>query len=74
MGWETIAAIAAVAGAGTGIYSATKRPNVPKSSPPPVPVEGGDEPEARKVKKYRSAAQMFRDEDLRLGAGGKLGM
>lgn len=63
-----------IVGAGVGIYGAVNKPKIPKMGPPPVPVEGGTEAETKKVRKYRSAAQLFRDEDLRLGAGGQLGM
>jgi hypothetical protein len=49
-------------------------PTEPKTpGAPPAPVDGVEDT-AKKVKKYRSPAQVFGDEDLRLGMGGKLGL
>jgi hypothetical protein len=39
----------------------------------PIPVTPGEEL-TKSRKKYRPAAQVFKDEDLRLGAAGKLGL
>ncbi len=70
------AAIAsAAAGVGSAAYTMT-RPSPkapPKPGAPPTPVEGGPET-GKKRKAYRPAAQLFKDEDLRLGAAGKLGL
>jgi hypothetical protein len=69
--------IAAVGSAGAGIYGATqaaKKPPTPKTpGATPAPVTGETDLPA-KVKKYRPATQMFKDEDLRLGGAGKLGL
>jgi len=48
----------------------------PKPKPieaPPTPIEAGEET-AKKRRQYRPAAQVFKDEDLRLGMSGKLGL
>jgi hypothetical protein len=67
-------AISSIAGAGVGISQALKKPPKPKPvSPPPTP-DNAVGVEGKKIKKYRPAAQLFRDEELRLGVGGKLGM
>jgi hypothetical protein len=56
---------------GMGLFDSPPKP--PKPSPAPIMTEGG--PETRKKRrKYPAAAQVFKDEDLRLGAAGKLGM
>jgi len=71
--WAMIAS--AAVGAGTAIYGATRKsPGAPAPGAPPAPVEGGPETLAKKRKAYRPASQLFRDEDLRLGAAGKLGL
>jgi hypothetical protein len=73
MGWE-VAGLALSAAA--GIYGATqagKRPNPKTPGATPAPVTGETDLPA-KVKKYRPATQMFKDEDLRLGGAGKLGL
>lgn len=56
---------------GSALFGETPTPPTP--GPPPVPVEGGPE-QRKKQRKYREPAQVFKDEDLRLGAAGKLGM
>jgi hypothetical protein len=74
MGWEIAVALIG-AGASVGAAAAAPKPPKPpdKPGPPPAPAEEG--PEAgKKVKKYKSPAQLFKDEDLRLGGAGKLGM
>lgn len=72
MGFE---AIAIAAGLGALGYSAMskKTPNPKPTGAPPTPIEAGEET-AKKRKQYRPAAQVFRDEDLRLGMSGKLGL
>lgn len=68
-----------IAGLAMGGYSAYKAATAKAPSPqtpgaPPAAVEGGYDPGVgKKTRKYRPAAQMFRDEDLRLGVAGKLG-
>jgi hypothetical protein len=71
----TIALIAGTVGAGASVYAASqnKPPSVKTPGAPPAPVEGGVET-GKKIRKYRPAAQLFRDEDLRLGGAGKLGL
>jgi hypothetical protein len=74
MGLDPIS-IALMAGAGAGLYSMSqkKAPKSPTPGAPPIPVTPGEEiTKARK--KYRPAAQVFKDEDLRLGSAGKLGL
>ena len=71
MGFELLAA---GLGAAATIYSATRKSPTPRISPAPVPQEGGPESMAKKRRAYRPAAQLFRDEDLRLGPAGKLGL
>jgi hypothetical protein len=41
--------------------------------PPVVPKSQAEEPTVKKGRKYRPSAQIFADEDLRLGAAGRLG-
>ncbi len=68
------ATIGLLVGLGGTAYSMTRKtPPMPKPGPPPTLQEG--EPLAKKKpRKYRPAAQVFRDEDLRLGPAAKLGM
>lgn len=60
-------------GLGLAAYSMTRKPPpVPKPGPPPTMQEG--EPTTKhKPRKYRPAAQVFSDEDMRLGPVGQLG-
>jgi hypothetical protein len=74
MGLETITAGLMLGGLGLGVAQAMKKPPKPKPvSPSPTP-DSGIGVEGKKVRKYRPAAQLFRDEELRLGVGGKLGI
>lgn len=72
---ELVAAIAAVAGAGAAIYGATQnKPPKPKvAGAPPTAVDTTQDAQ-KKRRQYRSATQMFPDQDLRLGSAGRLGL
>jgi hypothetical protein len=50
-----------------------KGKNVSTPGVPASPVSGDDKT-GKKRKMYRPAAQLFKDDDLRLGSAGKLGM
>jgi len=68
------ALIAGGLGAGATVASMGKKaPTVKTPGAPPVPVDAG-EGASKKRRVYRPAAQLFEDQDLRLGIGGKLGM
>ena len=56
-----------------GLMDVGKGKNVPTPGVPASPVSGDDKT-GKKRKMYRSAAQLFKDDDLRLGSAGKLGM
>ena len=73
MGFELLAAGIGAAATIYGATQARKKPGAPSPGAPPVPVDGGPDA-AKKRKAYRPAAQLFRDEDLRLGVAGKLGL
>jgi len=66
-----------LAGLGFSAYSGYKasrqKPKSPPVSPPAVPQSGEEAEQKTKVRKYRPAAQLFSDEELRLGRGGRLG-
>ena len=74
MGFDpvTIGLIVGMGYMGYQASQASKTPSPKTPGAPPAPVEGGAS-EGKKVRKYRPAAQMFRDEDLRLGVAGRLG-
>lgn len=66
-----------IAMAGASAYAASEqRKSAPKPKTPGAPAAPVDSAEetAKKRKAYRPAAQMFQNEDLRLGAAGKLGL
>ena len=72
----TIGLLASAAiGAGASVYSASqnKVPNPKTPGAPPAPVTGETDV-GKKRKAYKAPAQLFKDEDLRLGAAGKLGL
>jgi len=73
MGLETLAYMAIIGGAGYSAYTASqqKAPEAITPSPPATePKDMGRKP----AKKYpRGPAQLFSDDDLRLGVAGKLG-
>ena len=69
----SIGLLAASIGGGVYVASQNKSPRPKTPGPPPAPVTGETDA-AKKVKKYRPAAQLFKDEDLRLGSAGKLGL
>lgn len=74
MGIEAIALGAlAATGVGTSIAGMMNKPKPPTPGAPPTPQTGGEET-GKKRKAYRPAAQLFKDEDLRLGTAGKLGL
>ena len=71
---ETVAYALMAAGS---IYAATNQPKPPKPKTPgapPTAAEGLDETAKKRRRKMPPAAQMFKDEDLRLGTSGKLGL
>lgn len=75
MGLEAVTAGLLAGSLGLGIYSATKKPKAAAPTGlPPAPIDGTLDASGKKRKAYRPAAQVFQDEDLRLGAAGKLGM
>jgi hypothetical protein len=53
------------------LFGKTKDPPTPGVPASPV---SGDDKTGKKRKMYRPAAQLFKDDDLRLGSAGKLGM
>ena len=59
------------------LYAGARYDELPRSLGarfvPAAPVDGVENT-AKKIRKYRPAAQVFQDEDLRLGMGGKLGL
>ena len=63
---------------GKGVAEAVYGPEAAKPTPPPPQptfAPEGEVPRRRKTKKYpRGPAQLFDDEDLRLGIGGRLGV
>ena len=76
MGFDPISVGLMVGLGAYGAASANKdRPRrEPMSQLPATPVEGGFQADAgSKARKYRPAAQLFKDEDLRLGVAGRLG-
>ena len=76
MTWEiAVPLIVGGLSAGASVYATENAPKPPKpeKSAPAAPSDGG--PGAgKKVKKYKDPAQVFKDEDLRLGQAGRLGM
>ena len=75
MGLEAITVGLMAGSLGLGIYGATQKSK--KSAPvgvPPAPVAGTEDKTGKKRRAYRPAAQLFKDDDLRLGSAGKLGM
>jgi len=68
------ALIAGGVGAGATLSSVAKKaPTAKTPGAPPAPVDAG-EGAGKKRRVYRPAAQLFGDQDLRLGIGGKLGI
>ena len=59
---------------GVGVYQATqsKKPDSPKA-PSPVVAPVDDTADRKPAQKYRPAAQVFGDDEFKLGLGGKLG-
>jgi len=71
MGFEAIP-LAIMAAA--GVYGATQsKASKPKPVAPVAAPVGGEEITSKKRKQYRPAAQLFSNEDLRLGISGRLG-
>ena len=77
MGWEiAVPLITAGLSAGGAVAAASMapKPQKPKTpGAPPAPKTGGPET-GKKGKKYKPAAQLFKEEDLRLGGSGRLGL
>jgi len=73
MGLETLFYAAMIGGAGYSAYTASQQESpkpITPSPPPTSPKDVGRKP----LKKYpRGPAQLFSDDDLRLGVAGKLG-
>ena len=61
-------------GMGAGIYGMTRKSPTPPATGAPPTLQTGGPDAAKKRKAYRPAAQLFKDEDLRLGTAGKLGL
>ena len=59
-------------GVAGGLANALQRPSKPVPQGPPATPQAAETPTTR-IRKYRTAAQLFRNDDLRLGAAGKLG-
>lgn len=73
MTWEFAAAAVMAAGGVAAAASMPKPPQPKTPGAPPAPKEGGPDT-GKKVKKYKAPAQVFKDEDLRLGQAGRLGL
>lgn len=75
MGLEAITVGLMAGGLGLGLYEAAQKPKKPAPvGVPPAPVDGTADATGKKRRAYRPAAQLFKDDDLRLGSAGKLGM
>jgi len=73
MGLEELAYAAIIASAGYGAY-ATSQQKAPKAITPSPPATEPKDMGRKPAKKYpRGPAQLFSDDDLRLGVAGKLG-
>jgi hypothetical protein len=75
MGFDPFS-IAGIIAAGASTYASTRKkpsPDVPTPGAPAAPVTGETDA-GKKVRKYKPPTQLFKDEDLRLGSAGKLGM
>jgi hypothetical protein len=74
MGFDPIS-IGLMVGMGALAYGASqKKTPEPSVIAPPAVQPGGGVDVGKKVRKYRPAAQLFKNDDLRLGMAGKLGM
>lgn len=78
MGFDPISigvGLALAGGATAAMSAANKAPRPKPVNPPVMQTPLGSEGEiGKRRKRYPAAAQIFGDEDLRLGTAGKLGM